>query len=148
MPSVKKSAIEPRMTGKPPFSVEVAGYSQVPGETIPRRHPKASAKLWSSPEEGIETVFDIVKCSAVRFGNLKATGSRKLIKKHYETKKVKKVVDGKTQEVDKKWTYFEMSGYSYITFKEYETLVLQLGAGLANLGMKVQDRLHLFAATR
>jgi long-chain acyl-CoA synthetase len=136
------------MTRKPPFSVEVAGYSQVPGETIPRRHPKASAKLHSSPEEGIETVFDLVKCSAARFGNLRAVGSRKLIKKHYETKKVKKVVDGKTQEVDKMWTYFELSGYSYISFKEYETLVLQLGAGLANLGMKKQDRLHLFAATR
>jgi long-chain acyl-CoA synthetase len=52
------------------------------------------------------------------------------------------------QEVDKQWTYFELSGYSYLTFKEYETLVLQMGAGLRKLGLVKDDRIHLFASTR
>jgi len=136
------------MTQKPPFSVEVAGYSQVPGETIPRRNIRSPDKLVSEPEEGISTVFEVVKCSAERFGSLKAVASRKLIKKHHEVKKVKKLIDGRVQEVDKQWLYFEMSGYSYMSFKEYETLTLQLGAGLRKLGLKTQDRVHLYAATR
>ena len=136
------------MTQKPPFTVEVAGYSPVPGETIPRLNIRFPDKLLSEPEEGISTIYDVMKCSAERYGTLKAVASRKLIKKHHEVKKVKKVVDGTVQEVDKNWTYFELSGYSYMNFKEYETLALQLGAGLRKLGLKTQDRLHLYAATR
>lgn len=67
---------------------------------------------------------------------------------HQENKKVKKMVDGKLQEVDKQWSYYELSGYSYISFVEYEKMVLNVGSGLANLGMSKGDRVHLFAATR
>ena len=137
------------MTKKPPFTVEVANTPVVPGETVPRRNVRSPEKLLISPDEAnISTVFDIVKESSRKYGDLKAVGSRKLIKTHHETKKVKKVVDGKVQEVDKNWTYFELSGYSYMTFKEYETLVLQLGSGLRKLGLEPQDRVHLFASTR
>lgn len=146
--SLKTAVLEPRMMQKPPFTAEVAGSSPVPGETIPRRTIRHVDKLLSEPEEGVHTIFDLVKISVERFGTLKAVASRKLIRKHNEVKKVKKVVDGQVQEVDKKWTYFEMSGYTYTSFKEYETLMLQLGAGLRKLGLKPQDRLHLYAATR
>lgn len=142
------TVIEPRMAQKPPFTVEVPGSSPVPGETIPRRNIKSPNKLVSSPEEGIFTVYDIVKRSASKYGDLKAVGSRKLLKTHHEIKKVKKLIDGQVQEVDKNWTYFELSGYSYITFKEYEVLTHQIGAGLRKLGLVKQDRVHMFAATR
>ena len=75
-------------------------------------------------------------------------GTRKLIKMHHENKKVKKMVDGKLQEVDKKWSYYELSGYTYISFVEYEKKVLSIGSGLANLGLTKGDRVHLFGATR
>lgn len=67
---------------------------------------------------------------------------------HHENKKVKKMVDGKQQEMDKKWSYYELSGYSYISFVEYEKMVQNISSGLANLGLTKGDRLHLFAATR
>jgi long-chain acyl-CoA synthetase len=149
MANLKNAFLEARMTLKPPFTVEVPGSQSVPGETIPRRNVRSPEKLLISPdEENISTVFDIVKESSKKFGDRKAVGSRKLIRTHHETKKVKKVVDGKVQEVDKNWTYFELSGYTYLSFKEYETLVLQLGSGLRNLGLHVEDRVHLFASTR
>ena len=75
-------------------------------------------------------------------------GTRKLIKMHHDSKKVKKVIDGKEQEIDKKWSYYEMSGYSYISFVEYEKMVLSIGSGLAKLGLTAGDRIHLFASTR
>ncbi|KAI7575391.1 acetyl-CoA synthetase-like protein, partial [Hortaea werneckii] len=58
-----------------------------------------------------------------------------------------KMVDGKEQEVDKKWQYFELSPYEYYSFTEYEQLALKVGSGLRSLGMKSEDRVHLFAAT-
>ncbi|KAF4637143.1 hypothetical protein G7Y89_g951 [Cudoniella acicularis] len=145
--SLKNAFLEARMVNNPPFTVEVTGYPSVPGETVPRRNVRYPDKLQSSPEEGISTVFDLVRHSAAKYGDLKAVGSRKLLKKHHEIKKVKKVMDGMVQEVDKKWTYFELSGYSYMSFKEYETLVLQLGAGLRKLGLETDERVHMFAAT-
>ena len=138
----------PHMVKRGPFSVEAAGYSPVEGETIPRRHPAAKDKLITSPSPEIKTIFDLLKRSAEKFGNAKAFGSRKVVKTHQETKKINKTVDGKTQEVEKKWTYFELSGYTYMSFVEFEKMVLQLGSGLRHLGMEKSDRLHIFAATR
>jgi len=140
--------IEPRMVKNPPFTVEVAGCPQVEGETIPRRNARCPDGLLSQPEEGISTLYDLVKHSAFKNGDHKAVGSRTLIKKHYETKKVKKMVNGELQQVDKSWTYFELSGYKYLSFAEYEALTLQIGAGFRKLGLSSPDRVHMFASTR
>lgn len=143
----KATIFSPRMSRKPPFTAEVQGIPQVSGETIPRRNIRYP-DLLSQPESGIETVFDIIKQSSRRFGDARALGSRKLIKKHEETKKIMKIINGQTQEVNKVWTYFEMSGYEYLSFKEYEVEVLSVGAGLRKLGLVKDDRVHLFATTR
>ena len=138
----------PKMTKKPPFSVEAPGYEKVEGETIPRRNPAAKDKLIARPSDEVATVFDNLKRAAEKYGNAKALGTRKLIKTHVENKKVKKMVDGKETEVDKKWTYFEMSEYSYMSFIEYEKLALSCGCGLRSLGLVKDDKLHLYGATR
>ena len=138
----------PKMTKKPPFSVEAPGYEKVKGETIPRRNPVAKDKLITRPSDEIATVFDNLKRAAEKFGNANALGTRKLIKTHTENKKVKKIVDGRETEVDKKWTYFEMSGYTYMSFIEYEKLALSCGCGLRSLGLVKDDKLHLYGATR
>ncbi|RFU23650.1 hypothetical protein B7463_g12688, partial [Scytalidium lignicola] len=147
MSSLKTLTIQPKQYKKPPYTVEAPGYPHVDGETIPRRNPLAAEKLIDRPEESIATVFDLVKYSAATFGNAKAIGSRKLIRTHQETKKVKKIIDGQEQEVDKNWTYFELGPYEYLTFNDYEKLVLQVGCGLRKLGLETGDRVHIFAAT-
>jgi long-chain acyl-CoA synthetase len=145
--SMKNITVQPRIVKKPPFSVEVPGVQKVEGETIPRRHPKAVNGLIDRPSDNVATVFDILKVSAAKYGNAKALGSRKLLKTHQEVKKVKKVVDGEEREVDKKWTYFELGPYEYLSFHDYEQLALQLGAGFRKLGMQKDDRVHIYAAT-
>ena len=145
--SLKNATVQPQILHKPPFSLEVKGVEPVKGETIPRRHPLSINKLQERPQEDIATIFDIVKKSSEKFGNAKALGSRKLIKTHQESKKVKKMVDGEEREVDKKWTYFELSGYEYLSFHDYEKLTLQIGAGYRKLGLNKDDRVHIFAAT-
>ena len=146
--SKKTQALYPKIQASGPFTVEASGYKKVDGETIPRRHPGSKDKLSTTPSGDVKTIFDILKRSADKFGNAKALGTRRLIKTHTETKKVKKTVDGETKEVDKKWTYFELSEYSYISFSEYEKMVLAVGCGLRKLGLSQGDRLHLYAATR
>src|SRR2546430_9486683 len=37
----RSNPLYPKMTRKPPFSVEAPGYEKVKGETIPRRNPAA-----------------------------------------------------------------------------------------------------------
>lgn len=146
--SKKTQTLYPRISQSGPFTVEASGYEAVEGETLPRRHPKSKDKLTTTPSDDVTTIFDILKRSADKFGNAKAVGTRRLMKTHYENKKVKKTVDGVTTEVDKKWTYYELSGYSYLSFVEYECIVLDIGAGLRKLGLAKDDRLHLFAGTR
>lgn len=92
-------------------------------------------------------MFDVLKRAAENFGNAKALGTRKLIKTHYEVKKFKKNEDGVEKEVEKKWTYFEMSGYEYLSFYEFEELAMELGAGFRKIGLQKDDRVHIFAAT-
>ncbi len=146
--SKKSQVLYPRISHSPPFTVDASGYEPSQGETIPRRHPAAKDKLINTPSEDVRTIFDLLKRSADKYGNAKAVGTRRIVTTHVENKKVKKMVDGEMTEVNKKWTYFELSGYSYVSFVEYEKMCLEIGAGLRKLGMVKGDRLHLFAATR
>lgn len=133
---------------KPPFTIEAPGYEKVPGETIPRRHPAAKDGLLNKPADDVHTVWDIVRRSAREYPNHLAVGHRRLIELHKEIKKVPKNVDGQVIEVEKEWQFFELSKYDFLTFKEYETLVLHLGSGLRKLGFSGSHKLHLFATTR
>ena len=140
--------LQPKMVKKPPFTVERAGYEPVAGETIPRSHPDSREALVTRPADDVTTVWENVTRAAAKFGNAKAMGTRKVIKTHVENKKVKKMVDGQETEVDKAWTYFELSEYHYISYVEYETRVKQCGSGLRHLGMQKDEKLHLFGGTR
>ncbi|RKF75469.1 Long-chain-fatty-acid--CoA ligase 1 [Golovinomyces cichoracearum] len=131
----------------PPYTVEVPNYQAVEGETIPRRNVRCLDKLVDRPEEGVTTIFDILKRGSEKFGNAKAVGTRRLIKTHVESKKIKKVVDGVEQEVTKEWTYFELSGYEYLSFYDFEKLSLEIGCGFRKLGLEKNDRVHIYAST-
>ncbi|OAA68420.1 fatty acid activator [Niveomyces insectorum RCEF 264] len=139
--------VPPRLTARPPFTVEVPGQKPVPGETPVRRHPKAIPDLIATPSPDVTTVYELVKAAAAKYGDAHAMGSRRLLGTHQETKKVKKIIDGEEREVDKQWTYFELSGYEYITFNAYARRIELVGAGLRKLGFVAGDRVHIFAAT-
>ena len=140
-----KAVLQPCQTQKPPFSIQVPGVEKKPGEGIPRTHLKGPKPYL---EEDCRTIYDIVLQGMKKYSEGKCMGSRKLIKVHEETKMVKKVVDGDEIEVPKQWSYFEMSGYTYLTFKEYSELIHDVGCGLRNLGLTKGDRIQVYAATR
>ena len=147
MTGSSEPTLQPRMTKKPPFSVEVPNSKPVPGQTIPRRHPAAREKFVLRPSDDVSTIYDILRRGARVHGDNHAVGSRRLIRTHVDNKKVKKVVDGVEQLVDKKWTFYELSPYTFKSFREYEKLALELGAGLRKLGLEKDDKIHLYGAT-
>lgn len=140
--------VQPQMSKKKPFSIDAPGYEKKSGETIPRINPLAKDGLLVTPSDEVKTIYDNLVRAATKFGNAKAIGSRKIIKTHVENKKVKKIVDGVETEVDKKWTFYELSGYTYISFIEYQKLALDIGAGLRGLGVSKENKMHLYGATR
>lgn len=137
--------LQPKVHSKPPFTIEAPWAKPVPGETLPRIHPVAKDGLITQPDASISTVYDIITFAAKKYGSHQAMGSRKIIRTHEEVKKVKKMVDGQEVTEDKKWTFFELSGYTYISFTEYHGIVHQLGAGLKKLGLQTGEKVHFFA---
>jgi len=135
------------MHRKGPFTVEVAGSPEVAGETKPRRNTKQPDHLTLTRVEGVDTLYEIMRHGAETYGDSPAMASRKLIKKHNETKMITKIVDGRQAQVPQSWTYFELTGYTSITYKQLRTITLQIGAGFRKLGLSSLDRVHIFAAT-
>lgn len=132
---------------KAPYSVVAPGYQKIPGETIPRRHPRAKNGLFTRPADDVHTVLDIVHRSARVYPNHQAVGARKLVKLHKETRIIKNEGDP-AGDIEREWQFYELTGYEYLTYKEYETLVLQIGSGLCRVGLSAGDKVHIFATTR
>ncbi|KAI8631330.1 acetyl-CoA synthetase-like protein [Xylariaceae sp. FL1651] len=147
LPTQFEGVMPLHMVQKPPFMVQDTSAPEIDGETKPYRHIKAKDGFITRPSPEIATIYDLFTTTARKHGDKAAIGSRTLVKTHIETKKVPKVVDGVKTEVDKQWTYFELSPYEYLTYKEYETRALRVGAGLRKLGLGPGDKLHIFAST-
>ncbi|KAK8069359.1 hypothetical protein PG994_005975 [Apiospora phragmitis] len=147
LPTQFEGVLPLHMVHKPPFSVQAPGELAKEGETAPFRHTKARDGLIDKLDPDIGTIFELLKNSTEQYAGNTAVGTRKLVQIHKEVKKVAKVVDGETKEVNKEWQYFELSPFTFMTYVDYETLVFQIGSGLRKLGMVPGDITHLFAST-
>ncbi|KAK0216304.1 long-chain-fatty-acid-CoA-ligase [Armillaria fumosa] len=140
----------PMQTLKPGYfgkgSVEVTP-PQAPGEGGVRRLAIASAKLVTQPFEGLDVLPDILDYSARTYGSRNAFGWRDVIDVIEEEKDVKKMVDGKEVHEKKKWKYFQLSDYKYISYLENKEMVSELGRGLVDLGVKQGDIFNIYSGT-
>ncbi|KAK9239876.1 eukaryotic long-chain fatty acid CoA synthetase (LC-FACS) [Lipomyces kononenkoae] len=130
----------------PPYSKE-SGIPAAENEVPARRNINSSpagTPLRNVPADGVGTTYDLVKFVAQKYGDKPALGSRKVIKIHEETKLVTKIVDGQETTVPKKWNYFELSPYTFITYKELLDEVNVLGAALKHLDITLLEN---YAAT-
>ncbi|MCJ1391685.1 long-chain fatty acid-CoA ligase [Xylographa bjoerkii] len=131
---------------KPPFSVESLGHGSIPGETRPRRNRKVGAgKLLSVPENGVNTVFDLLERSVLKYGEAPAVGTRKTIRVQTEAHRVpipKQTNSDKPELEERGWPSFERGPYSYTSFQQYKTLVYQIGAAYRKLGLVKADKVH------
>jgi long-chain acyl-CoA synthetase len=75
-------------------------------------------------------------------------GWRDVVKIVEEEKEVTKVVDGKEIVEKKKWKYFELSDYKYMSYLDVKTAVSEIGRGLVDLGVSKGDVFNIYAQTR
>ncbi len=106
-------------------------------------------RLHSEPAPGIETVHDVMLYAARTHGSKKGFGSRKVVKVIEEEKEVTKKVGGKDVKETKKWSYFKLSPYSWVSYEEALALVKQIGAGLRTLGVENEKEsfFNIYAST-
>lgn len=131
-----------------PGSVEV-GPEPVQGEGRARRNSLvAEGELATHPMDGIDTVYDVLAYADRTYGSKNAMGYRDIVDIHFEEKEVTKNVGGKEVKEKKKWSYFELSEFKYLSFTELRKTSEALGRGLADFGLQKDDIFNIYASTR
>lgn len=123
------------------------GDEKKDGETQTRRNALTKDALVTQPMEGIETTYDVLCYAARTHGTKKALGWRDIVDVHEEQKEVKKQVDGKEVTEKKTWKFFQLSEFKYLSFVEVKEAVLEISAGLAELGINKGEIFNVYSAT-
>ncbi|KAJ3066947.1 long-chain fatty acid-CoA ligase [Podochytrium sp. JEL0797] len=110
------------------------------------RSSKSVSELSECPEEGICTLYDIVQRGFTKMPTKEMFGKRKLIQIIEEEKEVTKQIPGggEVKEI-KKWKFFELGPYEWMTYADAGKLCAAYGSGYRALGMKKGDKLTIFA---
>ncbi|KAJ7748044.1 hypothetical protein B0H16DRAFT_1849672 [Mycena metata] len=98
-----------------------------------RRLGISADKLVTQPFAGIDTVYDVLQYVAKTHGTRDALGWHDIVDVHEEAKEVTKTVDGKEVKETKKWKYFQLSGYKYITYVQLKDQVDEIARGVGVL---------------
>ncbi|KAI0032135.1 long-chain-fatty-acid-CoA-ligase [Vararia minispora EC-137] len=127
-------------------SVEVVP-PQAAGESGIRRLAKTAAKLVTQPLESIKTVPDVLNYAERTHGDRRAYGYRDVVQMVEEEKEVKKMVGGKEVSEMKKWRYFQLSDYKFISFIDLKKAVVEVAGGLLELGLQKGEVVNIYAQT-
>ncbi|KAJ7718931.1 hypothetical protein B0H16DRAFT_1897443 [Mycena metata] len=112
-----------------------------------RRLAISADKLVTQPFAGIDTVYNVLQYVTKTHGTRDALGWRDIVDVHEEAKEVTKTVDGKKVKETKKWKYFQLSGYKYITYVQLKEQVDDIVRVLVDLGLATDDVFNIYAAT-
>ncbi|KAL7416762.1 long-chain-fatty-acid-CoA-ligase [Mrakia frigida] len=112
------------------------------------RRSHLSKELLDRPKGlGIDTVYDVFPVLAKKYGDRKAAGYRDVIATVEEEKDVKKIVDGKEVTEKKKWKYFTLSDYKFLSYNEVFARIEEVASGLRHLGIQEGSRVGIYADT-
>lgn len=143
--SDRKASFHPTISPdhQPPYCLPVPVDVHVRGETPPFRNARVVQRLRYTPEDGVNTVIDIVRRATVKFGNHAAIGSRTKIQTHMR--------QGPTESNGnkKQLSIPELSAYAFTSYRDYEGLITKIGSGLLRAGLRPRhDKLCIWAQTR
>ncbi|KAI9331185.1 hypothetical protein BDR26DRAFT_807019 [Obelidium mucronatum] len=113
-----------------------------------RRNILSPNAITTVPEEGVNTLFDILLSGATKYPTKDILGARHIVNVIEEEKEVTKKVPGggEVKEI-KKWKFFELSPYEWLTFGQVKDLALAYGSGFRALGLNPKDKLTIYAET-
>ncbi|KAJ3082478.1 long-chain fatty acid-CoA ligase [Quaeritorhiza haematococci] len=132
---------------KPKRSVEIDSIPVNSNEGKVRRNILSPDKLVTGPVPSVTTLYELLVHAAKTFGPAIMLGQRSVLKVVEEEKQVTKIVGGEEQKETKKWKFFALSSYDWMTYSEVKEAAEQIGAGLKHLGLGPQQKLTIFAAT-
>ena len=113
-----------------------------------RRLAISADKLVERPFDGLTVIPDIIDPAARLYNDRDAVGWRDIVGIHEEEKDVEKIVNGQKVVETKKWKYFELSDYKYISFHELRQRVSALARGLLHHKIRKNDVFNIYAQTR
>lgn len=130
------------------YSVEV-GPASNPNETAPRRATIAKDKPLVLPpgySKDIDNIYDFIRVSCEKQPNNNALAYREII----DIIEEKKIIEKNNKKIEKLWSYYQLSDYKNINYKQLLKNINNIGFGLVNLGLKPKsdtDKVHIYAAT-
>ncbi|KAH9942109.1 long-chain-fatty-acid-CoA-ligase [Amylocystis lapponica] len=120
---------------------------KVEGEGRARRFTNTADRLVTQPWEGIDTLYDVLTYAARTHGAKNAFGQREVVDVHEEEKEVTKIIGGKEVKETKKWQYFQLSDYKYLSFVQVKDTAAEISGGLIELGIQKKDIVNVYSAT-
>lgn len=125
------------------FNAEVTHFDQTPkGETTVRRNALSRHALTETPHPVVRTIYDLVQFNALRWGDARCFGTRRVIKVHTVKQPAGDVV-GSEQARD----FWELGPYEYRTYRQVAQEGMDVGFGLRKLGLAKGDKLAIYADT-
>ncbi|KAJ3030890.1 UNVERIFIED_CONTAM: long-chain fatty acid-CoA ligase [Siphonaria sp. JEL0065] len=104
--------------------------------------------LTTTPAEGIATIYDIMKRGFTTMPDREMFGQRRVVNIIEEEKEViKKVPGGGEVKEMKKWKYFELSSFEWLTFADAQKLSHAYASGYHALGLRTHDKLTVYSET-
>ncbi|KAI8388789.1 uncharacterized protein BYT42DRAFT_561233 [Radiomyces spectabilis] len=123
------------------------GPEAAQGEGRIRRSVLAKDDVVDTPAQGVHTLYDVLQYSVRHRPENNAMASRRVEKIIEEEKEVVKIVEGVQHKEMKKWKYFQLSPYSYMTYREVSDVAHRIGCGLSHLGIAAKSKIEIFAPT-
>ena len=115
----------------------------------PRRSHHSPDALIATLNPEITTLYELLKYNAARLPPSQPLfGSREVVRVVEEEKMVTKTVGGVETTEKKVWKYFELSEFSWMTYRQCAQDALHIGAGLRKLGLSAHSKVAIFASTR
>jgi long-chain acyl-CoA synthetase len=119
-----------------------------PNESGIRRSTHTKDALLAEPVPGVSTVSDILDFSARVHGDKYSMGWRDVLDIIEEEKEVTKTIDGKEVKEMKKWKYFKLGEYQYVTYIEVKERAHDMAKALLELGIEKGAVWNIYASTR
>ncbi|PVF94702.1 acetyl-CoA synthetase-like protein [Serendipita vermifera] len=129
-----------------PGSVFITGPEH-PNESGIRRATHTKDRLVSKPAPGVSTVSDILDYTARVYGNKPSMGWRDVLDIIEEEKEVTKTVNGKAIKEKKKWSYFKLGGYQYVSYIEVREKAHAIAKAMLELGVEKGAVWNIYAST-
>ncbi|PVF94704.1 acetyl-CoA synthetase-like protein [Serendipita vermifera] len=118
-----------------------------PNESGIQRAAHNKDKLLSEPAPGVNTIPDLLDYAARVHGDKPSMGWREVVDVIEEEKEVTKTIDGKEVKENKKWKYFKLGEYQYVSYIEVRERAHDIAKALLELGIEKGEIWNIYAST-